>query len=107
MNIYQLKNELNADKAIKKLKKNYKKETNDTIKIVVKKIDEDDIIENLAISLEFWTDNEYIGSGKYKIDELIILDYWQTKKRPLKEYNKNEYNYIFKLINSIIFNEMK
>lgn len=37
MNIYEVKKELNGDKAIKEFKKNYKKITSDIVKIVIKK----------------------------------------------------------------------
>ena len=97
MNIYEIKNELHNDKEIKKLRKEYKKNNdNDFTKIIVKKIDESGAIEeNLAIVLEFWQKDVIYGT--YKNDEIIITDYWQTKKTSLKNYNENDYNCILEL----------
>lgn len=97
MNIYEIKKELNGDKAIKELKKNYKKITSDTIKIIIKetKYEQLTLVE---LGLEYWQDGN-------KQDFNPVYSYYQTNGVSLKFIDSTIYNDIKERIKKTIFNE--
>lgn len=97
MNIYEIKKELNGDKAIKELKKNYKKITSDTVKIVIKetKYEQLTLVE---LGLEYWQDGN-------KQDFNPVYSYYQTNGVSLKFIDSTIYNDIKEQIKKTIFNE--
>lgn len=99
MNIYQIKEKINADTSIKKMKANYKKETNDLIKIVIRET-KYEITTRIELGLEFWVD------GDYRNDFIAEYTYFQTEGMKLKEFKNEFYNSLKEQIKDTIINEM-
>lgn len=97
MNIYEIKKELNGDKAIKELKKIYKKITDDTVKIVIKETKYEQL-KLVELGLEYWQDGN-------KQDFNPVYSYYQTNRVSLKNIDSTTYNDIKEQIKKTIFNE--